>query len=46
MPSNLTYGGDYFNVSLSSSDVGNKTNLENTKVVVIRVGYSTHAMNM
>ncbi|KAG9126913.1 hypothetical protein FRC07_001419 [Ceratobasidium sp. 392] len=44
MPSTLTYGGNYFNVSMTAEDVGDKA--EAIKVVVIRPGFSTHAMNM
>lgn len=47
MPSNLTYGGDYFNVTLSKTDLaGNTLNINKTKAVVIRTGFSTHTMNM
>lgn len=45
LPTTLTYGGVYFNVTLSSKDLGGDlTNLKNTTVVVIRQGFSTHAM--
>jgi hypothetical protein len=47
MPSSLSYGGDMFNLTLSKTDLGNKVaNINATKVVVIRPGFSTHAMNM
>jgi hypothetical protein len=47
LPSNLTYGGAYFNVSLSATDLdSNAGNIKNTKAVVIRTGFSTHAFNM
>lgn len=46
LPTSLSYGGSYFDVQLSSSDVGPLSNLDNTKVVLIRPGFSTHAMNM
>lgn len=47
MPANLTYGGPYFNVSLSLNDLENSaSNIKNTNAVVIRTGYSTHAFNM
>ncbi|KAF8491027.1 glyoxal oxidase [Gautieria morchelliformis] len=47
LPTQLTYGGAYFNVSLSSTDLGGSTaNLKNTTVVVIRQGFSTHAIAM
>lgn len=45
LPSSLSYGGPYFNVSLSSESLNGQTNsLENTTVVVIRPGFSTHAL--
>ena len=47
MPSTLTYGGDYFNVTLTLDDLNNNAlNINKTKAVVIRTGFSTHAMNM
>ncbi|KAF8587998.1 copper radical oxidase [Ramaria rubella] len=47
LPSQLSYGGGYFNVSLSATDLGsNAGNLNNTTVVVIRQGFSTHAIGM
>jgi len=40
-----TYGGPYFNVQLNSDDFfGNVQNVQNTMVVIIRMGFSTHAM--
>lgn len=44
VPTNMTYGGNYFNVQLPASSVGAASNLANTKVVVVRPGFSTHAM--
>ena len=44
LPTSISYGGNYFDVSLSSTDVGKIANLDNTKVVLIRPGFSTHAM--
>ncbi|KAI0779446.1 copper radical oxidase [Fomes fomentarius] len=45
--SQLSYGGDYFNVTLSKDDLkGDVNNVKNTKVVIIRTGFSTHTMNM
>ncbi|ORX34898.1 glyoxal oxidase N-terminus-domain-containing protein [Kockovaella imperatae] len=41
-PENLSYGGEAFNVTYQSS--GNNS-VSNTKVVVIRPGFSTHCMN-
>ena len=47
LPTNLTYGGPYFNISLSATDLANSiSNINTVKVVVMRTGYSTHAMNM
>ncbi|TDL21722.1 glyoxal oxidase [Rickenella mellea] len=41
------YGGPYFNVTLSKDDLfGNVANVQNASVVIIRPGFSTHAMNM
>jgi len=43
----LSYGGPYFNVSLSSDDLfGDVQNVQNATVVIVRTGFSTHAMNM
>jgi hypothetical protein len=43
----LSYGGNYFNVSLSLEDLdGDVHNVQKTSVVVIRTGFSTHTMNM
>ncbi|TDL26007.1 glyoxal oxidase [Rickenella mellea] len=42
-----SYGGPYFNVTLSKDDLfGNGANAQNATVVIIRPGFSTHAMNM
>lgn len=47
MPTNITYGGDYFNVTLTKDDLfGVTSNIKKTKAVLIRTGFSTHAMNM
>ncbi|WWC91234.1 uncharacterized protein L201_006176 [Kwoniella dendrophila CBS 6074] len=47
MPKQITYGGDYFDITLSLSDLdGNTMNINATKAVIIRTGFSTHAMNM
>lgn len=43
--SQLSYGGAYFNVTLTLDDLsGDVNNLNKTKVVVIRTGFSTHAI--
>ncbi|KAF7315671.1 hypothetical protein MIND_00082700 [Mycena indigotica] len=45
--SQLTYGGNSFDVHLSSEDLsGDAHNAENATVVIIRTGFATHAMNM
>lgn len=47
LPQTLTYGGNYFNVSMKSTDLGKQSSgLPKTIVSVVRTGYSTHAMNM
>ncbi|EFP84046.1 uncharacterized protein PGTG_09759 [Puccinia graminis f. sp. tritici CRL 75-36-700-3] len=47
LPKTLSYGGNYFNVSLKSSDLGKQSSaLPKTFVSIVRTGYSTHAMNM
>ncbi|KZP19871.1 copper radical oxidase [Athelia psychrophila] len=47
LPTTLTYGGAYWNLSLTSTDLaGTPGNIANTKVVVIRTGFSTHTINM
>ena len=41
----LTYGGPYFNVTLDSNDLfGDVGHVQNASVVIIRPGFSTHAM--
>lgn len=45
LPNKLSYGGPYFNVSLSAQDLGGDVNaVTNTSVIVIRTGFSTHTM--
>ncbi|KAI0305706.1 glyoxal oxidase [Multifurca ochricompacta] len=47
IPASLGYGGPFFNLSLSASDLFNDTeNVKRSKVVVMRTGFSTHTMNM
>jgi len=47
LPNTLSYGGNYFNVSLSHDDLfGNIQNAKNASVVIIRTGFSTHTLNM
>ncbi|KAG8934881.1 hypothetical protein FRC02_009003 [Tulasnella sp. 418] len=47
VPTTLGYGGDSFDILLSKTDLNEDgaTALEQTKVVVIRTGFSTHAVN-
>ncbi|KAH9915158.1 DUF1929-domain-containing protein [Epithele typhae] len=47
-PSTLTYGGQFFDLTLPSSAYTGSANdaAENTTVVLIRGGWTTHAMNM
>ncbi|TBU33724.1 copper radical oxidase [Dichomitus squalens] len=45
--SSLSYGGSYFNVTLTKDDLfGDVNNIKNTQVIVLRTGFSTHTMNM
>lgn len=47
IPTTLTYGGNYFDITLSAADLfNNVSNVDTVKVNVMRTGYSTHAMNM
>ena len=47
LPETLSYGGAPFDFTLSSKDLGGNANMAKTvKVVVIRPGFSTHAINM
>lgn len=40
-------GGDPFDISLTLNDLGgNALNINKTKAVIIRTGFSTHTMNM
>ena len=43
--STLSYGGSYFNVTLTKDDLfGDVNNIKNTQVIVLRTGFSTHTM--
>lgn len=44
LPTSVSYGGQYFDVTLSKADLGGKNAIEETKVVLVRPGFSTHAM--
>lgn len=47
MPEKITYGGDAFDVELSKADLGDaQANIARTTAVIIRTGFSTHALNM
>ena len=47
IPSQIGYGGPFFNISLSATDLSNDVQkIQNTSATCIRPGFSTHAMNM
>ncbi|KAL5507236.1 hypothetical protein ACEPAH_6692 [Sanghuangporus vaninii] len=47
LPTTLSYGGAYFDVTLSKDDLfGNSSNVQSVTVVVVRTGFSTHALSM
>ncbi|WWC73126.1 uncharacterized protein I206_107092 [Kwoniella pini CBS 10737] len=47
MPTQLTYGGDPFDIQLTLADLDNSAiNINKTRAVIIRTGFSTHTMNM
>ena len=48
IPSTLTYGGSYFNITVPSTSYTGSANAaaSNTTVVLTRGGFTTHAMNM
>ncbi|KAJ3574744.1 hypothetical protein NP233_g1539 [Leucocoprinus birnbaumii] len=47
LPTELSYGGSSFMITLTVEDLGGEiSNIAKTKVVVIRPGFSTHSMNM
>ncbi|KAJ9124101.1 hypothetical protein QFC22_000896 [Naganishia vaughanmartiniae] len=46
-PTQIKYGGPYWNMTLSKEDLaGDPMNILKTKAVIIRTGFSTHSMNM
>lgn len=47
LPTTISYGGAAFDVGLSAVDLNNdgESALEETKVVIIRTGFATHAIN-
>jgi Domain of unknown function (DUF1929) len=45
IPSQLSYGGNPFNITLTAADLfNNVNNTPNAEVVIIRPGFSTHTM--
>jgi hypothetical protein len=48
IPQTLSYGGNSFNITISASSYSGSSNTaaENTKIMVMRPGWTTHAMNM
>lgn len=46
VPTTISYGGQYFDITLSRSDISAQNAIEETKVVIVRPGFSTHAINM
>lgn len=48
IPNTLSYGGQYFDVTIPSSSYSGSANsaADNTQIMVIRPGWTTHAMNM
>ncbi|KAG6906057.1 hypothetical protein DXG01_016118 [Tephrocybe rancida] len=48
MPKTISYGGDFFDLTLPSSSYADSANAAagNTSVILVRGGFTTHAMNM
>ncbi|KAI5886579.1 uncharacterized protein SCHCODRAFT_01110525 [Schizophyllum commune H4-8] len=48
VPTSLSYGGDYFDLKIPASSYSGSANdaADNTKVALVRPGWTTHAMNM
>ncbi|KAG6837236.1 hypothetical protein H0H93_012630 [Arthromyces matolae] len=48
VPKTISYGGNYFDITLPKTSYTGSANdaAENTTVVLVRSGFSTHAMNM
>jgi hypothetical protein len=44
IPPSISYGGNPFDLKLPKQDISASDALEQTKVVIIRPGFSTHAM--
>ena len=45
LPTRLSYGGAYFNVTLPASTFSDLSQMNTTTFVLSRTGFSTHAMN-
>jgi len=48
IPNSLTYGGSYFDITVPATSYSGSSNTaaDNTQIMVIRPGWTTHAMNM
>ncbi|GAA5830418.1 hypothetical protein JCM3766R1_002709 [Sporobolomyces carnicolor] len=46
LPRSISYGGDYFDITLPSSDLVDVDLASDVAIVLIRTGFSTHVMNM
>ncbi|KZT21915.1 copper radical oxidase [Neolentinus lepideus HHB14362 ss-1] len=48
IPQTVSYGGDYFNITIPASSYSGSANdaADNTTVMLMRPGWTTHAMNM
>jgi Domain of unknown function (DUF1929)/Alphaherpesvirus glycoprotein E len=48
IPSTLSYGGPYFDISVPASSYSGSANsaADNTKIMLIRTGFTTHGMSM
>jgi len=48
IPSTLSYGGSYFDISVPASSYSGPANsaADNTKIMLIRTGFTTHGMSM
>ncbi|TFK47067.1 DUF1929-domain-containing protein [Heliocybe sulcata] len=48
MPKTISYGGDYFDITIPASSYSGSANdaADNTTVMLMRPGWTTHAMNM
>ncbi|GAA5908630.1 uncharacterized protein JCM6883_005608 [Sporobolomyces salmoneus] len=46
LPSSITYGGNYFDITLPASNLVDGDLTKDISIVLIRTGFSTHVMNM